>query len=154
MSSIFKMTLIVVFGLLASTTAAEQLLKTTHAWDGGTIAYPEGKPEITSFKMVIPKDTVTPFHCHPVPTLGYILKGQVEVESADGKTTLLREGDSAVEVMRTVHRGKALGETVEIIVFYAGATDMPNTVLPHDDALFKYCDKPTRALPVSSPANQ
>jgi hypothetical protein len=43
-------------------------------------------------------------------------------------------------VMRTVHRGKALKGPVEIVVFYAGAQDVPTTVLPADDVDHQYCD--------------
>jgi hypothetical protein len=39
-----------------------------------------------------------------------------------------------------VHRGKAIGGPVEIIVFYAGATDIPNTVFPENDQQHQYCD--------------
>ena len=120
---------------------SEELLKTTSTWEGGEIIYPEGKAEVTSFKLKIEEGEVTKFHCHPVPTLGYILKGHVEVETKDGKKTILKEGESAVEVLRTVHRGKAVGGPVEIVVFYAGATNLPNTVLPESDPEHAYCNK-------------
>ena len=120
---------------------SEELLKTTSTWEGGAIIYPEGKAEVTSFKLKIEEGEVTKFHCHPVPTLGYILKGHVEVETKDGKKTILKEGESAVEVLRTVHRGKAVGGPVEIVVFYAGATNLPNTVLPESDPEHVYCNK-------------
>ena len=120
---------------------SEELLKTTSTWEGGEIIYPEGKAEVTSFKLKIEEGEVTKFHCHPVPTLGYILKGHVEVETKDGKKTILKEGESAVEVLRTVHRGKAVGGPVEIVVFYAGATNLPNTVLPESDPEHVYCNK-------------
>jgi hypothetical protein len=53
---------------------------------------------------------------------------------------LIKEGESVIEVLRTVHRGKAIGGPVEIIVFYAGATDIPNTVFPENDQQHQYCD--------------
>ena len=82
---------------------------------------------------------MTKFHCHPVPTLGYILKGNLVVETKDGNKITLREGESIVEVMRTIHRGRAINGAVEIIVFYAGSTIMPNTVLPENDQDREYC---------------
>ncbi len=119
---------------------AEELLKTSTSWDGGKIRYPEGKIEIISVKLKLEEGQVSKYHCHPVPTFGYILKGNVEVETKDGKKVLLKEGESSVEVMKTIHRGKAVGGPVEIIVFYAGAKDVPNMVLPESEAGKVYCN--------------
>ena len=119
----------------------KELLKATHTWEGGKIVYPQGNAEVTSFQLRIKAGEVTKFHCHPVPTLGYILSGKVEVETRDGKTKGFKEGESVVEVLRTVHRGKAIDGPVEIVVFYAGATDIPNTVLPESDQEHLYCNK-------------
>ena len=118
---------------------AEILLKTTSTWAGGEIIYPSGEAEITSIKLNIEEGKVTPFHCHPVPTLGYILSGKVEVELKTGKTMTFHEGDSVVEGFKTVHRGRAVGGPVEILVFYAGSTTVPNTVLSEDDLTHKFC---------------
>ena len=69
----------------------------------------------------------------------YVLKGELEVETKEGKKMLIKEGESAVEVMRTVHRGHGINGPVEIIVFYAGSTSIPNSVLPDNDPDNKYC---------------
>lgn len=134
-----KARLLCLFMVCLTSVHSEELLKTTSTWEGGEIAYPEGEPEITSFKLKIAAGEISKFHCHPVPTLGYILKGEVETKS--GKKIILREGESAVEVFRTVHRGKAVGGPVEIVVFYAGATNVPNTVLPANDPEHIYCNE-------------
>ncbi|MCP4874442.1 MAG: cupin domain-containing protein [Gammaproteobacteria bacterium] len=136
-----KLILCAVISLWILCANSEELLKSSTSWDGGKIEYPKGKPEITSVKLKISENKIVPFHCHPVPTLGYILKGKLEVETKDGKKIVLNEGESVTEVMRTVHRGKALDEPVEIIVFYAGATSIPNTVFPENDPEFNYCNK-------------
>lgn len=120
-------------------SASDDLLKTNTSWDGGEVYYPEGEAEITSFKMNIENDVTTKFHCHPVPTMGHILTGTVEIETLEGKKTTLREGQSVVEVMRTVHRGIAVDGPVEIIVFHAGATDIPTTIIQGDPLAEKYC---------------
>ena len=119
---------------------SEELLKTTTTWEGGEIIYPKGKPEITSFKLKINEGDVAPFHCHPVPTLGYILKGKIEIETKNGKKAIFNEGESVVEVFRTGHRGKAIGESVEVIVFYAGTTTMLNSVMSEADPDFTFCN--------------
>lgn len=131
--------LFILFALSSHCIKAEELLKTKTSWDGGEIAYPKGQIEITSKILRIEKNQVTQFHCHPVPTLGYVLHGSVEVELKNGKKITFEEGESAVEVMRTVHRGKAIDGPVEIVVFYAGSTRLPTTVFPEEDINNEYC---------------
>ena len=116
---------------------SELLLKSDQAWDGGKFAYPKGKPEITSVKLSLEMGKDTPFHCHPIPTMGYISRGKVLVETKDGKSMEVKQGDSVVEVMKTVHRGLAIENDAEIIVFYAGAKQIPVTVLESDQENFK-----------------
>mgnify|MGYP001065729596 FL=1 len=119
---------------------AEELLRTEQTWEGADIEYPTGTPEVTSIKLNIAEGELTPFHCHPVPTIGYVLQGDLEVETKDGKKKMLHKGESVVEVLRTVHRGRAVGGPVEIVVFYIGAASMPHTVLPENDPDHEYCD--------------
>ena len=136
---IYILTWFLLFALLPKWATAEELYKTQTSWDGGAIYYPQGQAEITSVKLRIEENQVTEFHCHPVPTLGYILQGNLVVETKSGEKTILKKGESIVEVMRTIHRGRAINGPVEIIVFYAGSTTMPNTVLPENDLNRKYC---------------
>jgi len=127
--------------LYASTTSAEPLLQPSTTWEGGTIIYPAGDADVTAVILKIDAGDDPPFHCHPVPTLGYVLIGIVEVETRDGKKRRIAKGESVVEVMNTVHRGTAIEAPVEIIVFYAGAKGIPNTVLPADDPQHQYCSE-------------
>lgn len=122
--------------LLSSGLQANGLLKTQHSWDDGDIYYPEGKAEISVIKLKLDAGQTTEYHCHPVPTIGYVLEGEAEVETKSGKKTRLKKGDSVVEVMKTLHRGKAINGPVEILVVYAGSTSMPNTASADND---KYC---------------
>ncbi len=117
-------------------------IQTGTDWAGGKLEYPGGDAQVTSVILRIEEGDSPPFHCHPVPTMGYVLRGEIEVETAAGKKRVMRAGESVVEVMRTVHRGVALQAPVEIIVFYAGAEGVPNTVLPADDPEGRYCDLP------------
>lgn len=112
---------------------AAPLLQSTRSWDGGAIAYPSGAAEITSVILRIEEGQDPPFHCHPVPTMGYVLSGRVELETSGGKRKVAGAGESLVEVMGTVHRGRALDGPVEIVVFYAGAVGTPVTVRPDSD---------------------
>ena len=127
--------ILLIFCTLASYTfsdpaAAEVILKTDQSWDGNGIQYPSGEAEITSVLLKLEADKPTPWHCHPVPTTGYVLSGQIEVETANGQKTLISEGESAVEVMNTLHRGTAVGDAVKLVVFYVGTKGLPNTLLP------------------------
>lgn len=114
--------------------SAELLLDTETSWDGGRIKYPDGRPEITSLILTLEEGVITRYHCHPVPTLGYVLRGKIKVETIDGKTAVFSEGESVVEVMNTLHRGTAVAGPVEVVVFYAGAQGMPNTIYPENSS--------------------
>ncbi len=125
--------------LLAGATRAEPLLQSTESWDGGSISYPDGEAEITSVILRLEEGAEPPFHCHPVPTMGYVLKGVAEIETVDGKTRRIGAGEALVEVMHTVHRGRAIDGPAEILVFYAGAVGLPVTVLPEQDPDGVHC---------------
>ena len=126
--------------LLPAMLTAEEILRSQTSWDGGEIEYPAGQAEITSFILRLEEGSVPKFHCHPVPTFGYVLHGEVEIETLDGNKTILKQGESAIEVMRTVHRGRAIGGPAQIVVFYAGAVDVPNNVFPEDDPQGQHCN--------------
>jgi quercetin dioxygenase-like cupin family protein len=121
--------------VLATGTAygADVLLETQTSWDGGSLAYPTGKARVTSVMLHIEPGDEPPFHCHPVPTMGYVLRGTLEVETERGDTQRIEAGSALVEVMNTLHRGRAVSGPVDIIVFYAGAEGVPTTVLPGGD---------------------
>jgi quercetin dioxygenase-like cupin family protein len=125
--------------LLSTSLAADPLLQSSRSWDGGAIAYPDGDAEITSIILRLEEGADPPFHCHPVPTMGYVLKGVAEIETSDGKTKRIAAGEPLVEVMHTVHRGRAIDGPAEIVVFYAGAVGVPVTVLPGQDPEGQYC---------------
>ena len=69
-------------------------------------------------------------HHHPVPLFGYILQGELIVDYGGfGERTYAR-GESLVEAFETPHQGRNGGKgTVKILVVYAGADGVPNTVL-------------------------
>ncbi|MGI9330817.1 MAG: cupin domain-containing protein [Gammaproteobacteria bacterium] len=112
-----------------SLPTAETLLQTTTSWDGGSISYPAGLAQVTAVRMTMTAEQIAPLHCHPVPTLGVMLAGRLQVETATGQTTVFAPGDPVVEVMNTWHRGRVVEGPVEFIVFYAGAEGINNTVL-------------------------
>ena len=74
--------------------------------------------------------------------MGYLVNGTLDVETMDGQSVTLQKGQSMLEVMKTIHRGRAVDGPVEIIVFYAGAVGVPNTVVPESDNDYGYCTLP------------
>ncbi len=122
-----------------TTVFAKQLLESSHSWDGGDIAYPEGDAQITVLELTLKAGQSTQFHCHPVPNFGHLIKGKLKVETIKGEQKIMQTGDTIIEVMKTIHRGTALEDT-EIRVYYAGAEGVPHTVFADADDARKYCE--------------
>jgi quercetin dioxygenase-like cupin family protein len=116
--------------VLADKPEVKELLKTTTSWNGGSFAYPQGKPEITIVNIKLAEEQSAPMHCHAIPTAGYILEGKIEVVLKSGESQTFQKGDAVVEVSHTIHNGKAIGGPVELLVFYAGSVGTPHTELP------------------------
>jgi len=111
------------------TTTVETLAKSSTSWDGATLpAYPAGQPEVTLLRITIPAGQKLPVHTHPVINVGLLLKGELTVQTEDGKTLVLRAGDPIVETVNTWHHGQNTGtEPAVIVVFYAGTQGQPIT---------------------------
>jgi len=110
--------------------SVEILSKTTNSWNGEALPpYPQGTPEITIEKYLIPGNTTLAWHKHPVINAGVMMRGQLTVVTKAGKSLHLSKGDTIVETVHTWHRGiNEHSEPVEIIVFYAGVLDKPLTI--------------------------
>lgn len=136
---IIKSILLVAFISSLSIAQCKQLLKTSVSWDGGSIAYPKGEPEVTAIKLEFKKGEVLDFHCHLVPTFVYLLKGVVEIETTSGNKAIFKAGDSMLEVMKTLHKGTAKSNQIEVLVFFAGSKSTPNTVPSGSNEAKKHC---------------
>jgi quercetin dioxygenase-like cupin family protein len=114
-----------------SAIAVTELVKSTQSWDGETLpAYPSGQPRITILRILIPAGAELDTHKHPVINAGVVLSGQLTVITQAGKTLHLKAGDPIVEVVNTAHFGINQGDVpAEILVFYAGTVDAPNSVI-------------------------
>jgi len=108
----------------------ERLVQATTSWDGALLpAYPEGQSQITILRITIPAGFQLDTHHHPVINAGVLIRGELTVVAADGKTLHLKAGDPIVELVDTLHYGVNRGaEPAEILVFYAGVADEPITV--------------------------
>lgn len=101
--------------------------QSAQSWDGTKLHYPAGEAQLSVVRLTIKPGESTEFHCHPVPSAGYVLSGTLEVELENGKTKRFSTGEVITEVVTTLHHGRNLSAEapVELIVFYAGATNMP-----------------------------
>ena len=113
-----------------SSPVVKELIKTTQSWDGKYLPpYPQGKPEITILRIIIPAGAQLKTHSHPVINAVVLISGQLTVVTTDGKTLHLKAGDPFVEMVNTLHYGINLGKVpAELVVFYAGITNTPITV--------------------------
>jgi quercetin dioxygenase-like cupin family protein len=114
----------------SSGVTASVLAKSDSSWDGTPLPnYPEKKPEITILRITIPPGVALPLHEHPVINAGVLLSGELTVVTEDERTLHLKAGDAIVEVVNKWHYGKSTGNVPAVIlVFYAGAVDVPITV--------------------------
>ncbi|MBD2653483.1 cupin domain-containing protein [Synechocystis sp. FACHB-383] len=113
----------------AETIKVNTILKTETSWDGQPLTYPEGQAEITGMIIELAPGAETGWHSHPVPSFGVLMEGELEVTLLDGQKKLIKAGEAIAEVVNTVHNGRNVGDSpVKILVFYAGATDLPITV--------------------------
>jgi len=115
---------------LIQQTKVYQLAKSCVSWDDAPLpAYPQGHPEITILRIVVPPGETLAKHKHPVINAGVLLKGGLTILTESGKTLHLKAGEALVEVVDAWHYGKNEGaEPAEIIVFYAGTKGEPITV--------------------------
>lgn len=109
----------------------EELANSTKMWDGSMLPnYPDGQPKIKVLRIQVPSGVTLPWHYHPVINAAVILQGILELKLKDGSQKIYRKGDALIEVVNTIHAGKALGTIdLDLVVFYAGDEAMPTTVL-------------------------
>jgi quercetin dioxygenase-like cupin family protein len=113
-----------------SSVQVQENLSTTTTWDGASIQYPSGTAKVTGAIITLPPGTETGWHMHPVPCLALILEGELLIELKDGRTKRVKAGETFAEVIGTAHNGKNTGKVpLKIAVFYAGNTDLKNTIL-------------------------
>ncbi len=97
---------------------------------GQPFEYPEGRAKITATIISVPPHTTLKLHYHPVPVFGYMLQGELTVNYGEKGERTYHKGDTLVEAFNTPHQGRNAGKgNVKILVVYAGANGVPNTVL-------------------------
>lgn len=70
-------------------------------------------------------------HRHAVVNAGMVLRGELTVVAADGRTRTFAAGEAVVEMVNAAHYGEnRWNEEVELVMFYAGAEGVPLSEKP------------------------
>lgn len=120
---------------LAGPISSEILVQGSTSWDGGSVEYAQGVPELTVQRIRVAAGSAIlslPVHCHTIPLAAYVASGSVRVVKPSGQERSFRAGDAFIEVMSQWHQGVFVDDT-ELIVFYAGASGLPISVQPGGD---------------------
>ena len=71
----------------------------------------------------------TVLHRHPVPSVAYMLQGELEVQAEGSIVNRYKTGDAFLETIGRTHKGTNIGMTpVKILVTYIGVKGGPVTV--------------------------
>jgi len=110
--------------------SVETLIETDETVLGQPFSYPTtGQAKITAAIVTLPPGASLPAHLHPVPLFAYILQGELLVDYGSEGQHLYRKGDAFVEAFNWPHSGRNAGKgKVKILVVYAGAVGVPNSV--------------------------
>jgi len=108
---------------------ATPILKTTETWYGQEIVYPAGVAEVSGVVVEMAPGAETGWHQHPVPSVGYVMEGELEVRFKNGEVRLLHAGESAAEAINIMHNGVNIGDVpVKLVIFYMGTPGIELTV--------------------------
>ena len=110
----------------------EKLLFSTTAYNGQPLRYLNSeKPEVTVMTVTIPPGVSTGWHSHTVPVYAYVLEGELTIDLKNEGEYRFRKGDVILEVRNMLHNGRNSGDkAVKLLVFYTGATGVPNVNRP------------------------
>jgi quercetin dioxygenase-like cupin family protein len=108
------------------------LLQSATTNTGDALAYPKtDKPEVTTMIIEIAPGASTVLHKHPVPSVAYMLQGELEVQAEGGIVNRYKAGDAFLETINRLHKGTNTGTVpVKILVTYIGVKGEPVTVAP------------------------
>ena len=103
-------------------TETTVLLQGASSWNNVPYkAYPTGRPQLTTLRIVIPAHSALPWHVHAIPNAAYVLSGSLTVEDrATGAKATFRAGEAFAECVGVVHRGVTGDEPAIVIVTYSG----------------------------------
>jgi quercetin dioxygenase-like cupin family protein len=108
----------------------QPLLKAGQTRDKQPLTYPRTeRPEIVSVIGTIEPGGRTPLHEHPVPTVVYILEGEVELQSHGGAPHRYKAGEAYIEALNHPHQLFNKGTVpAKVLVVFVGEEGKPTTV--------------------------
>lgn len=97
---------------------------------GDAVVYPKsGTAEVTTMIVEIAPGASTTPHRHPVPSVAYMMQGELEVRAEGGIVNRYKTGDTFLETINRTHQGFNVSTTpVRILVTYIGIKGEPITV--------------------------
>ena len=118
----------------AEPISATVLLQSHTTNTGDALAYPRtNAAEVTTMIVEIAPGASTAPHRHPVPSVAYMLQGELEVRAEGGIVNRYKAGDAFLETIDRTHQGFNVGTTpVRILVTYIGVKGEPVTVEAKD----------------------
>jgi quercetin dioxygenase-like cupin family protein len=125
--AVFLLACSIVHGWAADPVTATVLLRSDKTNVGGALVYPRtDKPEITTMIVEIAPGASTSLHRHPVPSVAYMLQGDLEVRAAGDIVNRYKVGDAFLEAIDHAHQGFNVGTIpVRILVTYIGVKGEP-----------------------------
>ncbi|MDQ0011419.1 quercetin dioxygenase-like cupin family protein [Luteibacter jiangsuensis] len=93
-----------------------------------TQARADGQPEMRMLRISIEPGASLPWHRHTVPEAGYLLEGELRLETLEGTSRVMRPGDSIVGGSDVMRGGTAGPKGATVVVFYADTGGDPLTV--------------------------
>jgi quercetin dioxygenase-like cupin family protein len=122
---------------------------------GNPLAYPnDAAAHISGAVLTLPPGDSTGWHRHRVPTVGYLVAGELTIEYATGETRVFAAGDGFIEAQNVAHNGHNRGtEPVRVFVAYAGADGVPTAEPADPPPAGQIAERtPDRSDPVSQPS--
>lgn len=113
-----------------ATAHADHLLAATQSWNGKPYThYATTQPMLSMIRLTLAPNSALPWHVHPFPNAGYVLKGSLTIEDkATGKKQTFHEGQAFAESVEDAHRGVSGSEETVILLTYAGTRGEPTSV--------------------------
>ena len=101
--------------------APKALLDTRETTTGQELVWPKGQARVTSLIVTLMPGQETGRHRHPVPTLGYLLDGELTISYDSSPAQRFVAGEALIEALNTWHNGRNTGSVpARVLVFFAG----------------------------------
>lgn len=90
---------------------------------GERIVYPSGAPaKVTAAVVTLAPGQETGWHTHGMPTFGYVIEGELEVDYGEKGVRVYRAGEGMLEAIAAPHNGRNTGTApMRILAIFMGA---------------------------------